>query len=180
MPTCLPLKYIFNPDTMPSQYSWMTAPRRISRRFTTLEGWREIGGGVYVVGSNFRAFAIEHQFDPENYNDDRTSWTRPSRSASGTSEYSGIQPWWNGNDARFSNAISGTGSVRDGKDVIEEKPYHVFTQREKWTVVGMIGVAGLFSGLSSNIYFPSLDAIAKVGASDLQSITRGFLTKGRT
>jgi MFS family permease len=28
--------------------------------------------------------------------------------------------------------------------------------------VGVIGVAGLFSGLSSNIYFPSLDAIAKV------------------
>lgn len=44
----------------------------------------------------------------------------------------------------------------------EEEAYHVFTQRQKWKVVLMIGLAGLFSGLSSNIYFPSLDVISKV------------------
>lgn len=42
------------------------------------------------------------------------------------------------------------------------EPYHVFGKRKKWFVVITIGVAGLFSGLSSNIYFPSLDAIAQV------------------
>ncbi|ORY12455.1 major facilitator superfamily domain-containing protein [Clohesyomyces aquaticus] len=47
------------------------------------------------------------------------------------------------------------------KEMQDEKPYHVFDKRKKWGVVVMIGVAGLFSGLSSNIYFPSLDAIAK-------------------
>lgn len=41
-------------------------------------------------------------------------------------------------------------------------PYHVFSHRMKWAIVILIGVAGLFSGLSSNIYFPALDAIAKV------------------
>lgn len=43
-----------------------------------------------------------------------------------------------------------------------EQPYHVFSRREKWFVIITIGVAGMFSGLSSNIYFPSLDAIARV------------------
>ncbi|KAH8122965.1 hypothetical protein ACSS6W_002139 [Trichoderma asperelloides] len=42
-----------------------------------------------------------------------------------------------------------------------EQPYHVFPKGLKRFLVGVIGVAGLFSGLSSNIYFPSLDAIAK-------------------
>lgn len=43
-----------------------------------------------------------------------------------------------------------------------KEPYHVFSHRMKWTIVILIGVAGLFSGLSSNIYFPALDAIAHV------------------
>ncbi|CZT48345.1 related to synaptic vesicle transporter SVOP and related transporters (major facilitator superfamily) [Rhynchosporium secalis] len=43
----------------------------------------------------------------------------------------------------------------------EDQPYHVFAKKQKWFVVLTIGAAGLFSGLSSNIYFPSLDAIAK-------------------
>jgi hypothetical protein len=43
-----------------------------------------------------------------------------------------------------------------------EKPYHVFTSSQKWMVVVLVSAAGLFSGLSSNIFLPSLDAIAKV------------------
>ncbi|KAK0612793.1 major facilitator superfamily domain-containing protein [Bombardia bombarda] len=42
-----------------------------------------------------------------------------------------------------------------------EQPYHVFTKWQKWFVIVIIGTAGLFSGLSSNIYFPALDQIAK-------------------
>ncbi|KAJ0283351.1 hypothetical protein COL940_004700 [Colletotrichum noveboracense] len=42
-----------------------------------------------------------------------------------------------------------------------DPPYHVFSKNEKWMVIVIIGAAGLFSGLSSNIYFPSLDAIAQ-------------------
>ncbi|KAL2880629.1 hypothetical protein SGCOL_004003 [Colletotrichum sp. CLE4] len=42
-----------------------------------------------------------------------------------------------------------------------EPPYHVFTKKQKWVVIVIIGVAGLFSGLSSNIYFPALDTIAR-------------------
>ncbi|KAF2105544.1 major facilitator superfamily domain-containing protein [Lophiotrema nucula] len=50
---------------------------------------------------------------------------------------------------------------------MSEKPYHAFSRRRKWCVVVMIGVAGMFSGLSSNIYSPALDAIAQVGISPL-------------
>ncbi|KAK3997031.1 major facilitator superfamily domain-containing protein [Cladorrhinum sp. PSN332] len=42
-----------------------------------------------------------------------------------------------------------------------ESPYHIFTKTQKWTLITIIGVAGLFSGLSSNIYFPALDQIAQ-------------------
>ncbi|KAK3321245.1 major facilitator superfamily domain-containing protein [Cercophora scortea] len=48
-----------------------------------------------------------------------------------------------------------------------QEPFHVFTKRERWFVIVIIGVAGLFSGLSSNIYFPALDQIATVSISPL-------------
>lgn len=53
--------------------------------------------------------------------------------------------------------------IVDSKSSPDSKePYHVFSHRMKWAIVILIGVAGLFSGLSSNIYFPALDAIAHV------------------
>lgn len=51
-----------------------------------------------------------------------------------------------------------------------KEPYHVFSHGKKWSIVILIGVAGLFSGLSSNIYFPALDAIAKVSLGDSNPI----------
>ncbi|KAI0913080.1 MFS general substrate transporter [Ustulina deusta] len=42
-----------------------------------------------------------------------------------------------------------------------QKHYHIFTLRQKWNLVFVIGAAGLFSGLSSNIYFPAEDQIAQ-------------------
>ncbi|TQN68602.1 Itaconate transport protein [Colletotrichum shisoi] len=47
-----------------------------------------------------------------------------------------------------------------GRPVEEAPSYHVFPRRQKWFVIAVIGAAGLFSGLSSNIYFPALDVIA--------------------
>ncbi|KAK8080787.1 MFS general substrate transporter [Apiospora hydei] len=41
-----------------------------------------------------------------------------------------------------------------------EKPFHVFPVSYKRLLIGIIGVAGLFSGLSSNIYFPATKTIA--------------------
>jgi hypothetical protein len=53
-----------------------------------------------------------------------------------------------------------------------EPPYHIFNKRQKWLVVGIIGVAGLFSGLSSNIYFPSLDTIARASSSSNTNLSQ--------
>ncbi|KAL5329218.1 hypothetical protein ACEPPN_002728 [Leptodophora sp. 'Broadleaf-Isolate-01'] len=44
---------------------------------------------------------------------------------------------------------------------LPEPPYHVFTLAKKKQLVYIVSVAGLFSPLSSNIYFPALGEIAK-------------------
>lgn len=43
-----------------------------------------------------------------------------------------------------------------------EPPYHVFTLAKKKQLVYIVSLAGLFSPLSSNIYFPALGQIATV------------------
>ncbi|PVH89914.1 MFS general substrate transporter [Cadophora sp. DSE1049] len=44
---------------------------------------------------------------------------------------------------------------------LPDPPYHVFTLAKKKQLVYIVSLAGLFSPLSSNIYFPALGAIAK-------------------
>jgi len=46
--------------------------------------------------------------------------------------------------------------------VLPEPPYHVFSQKRKKQLVYIVSLAGLFSPLSSNIYFPALGQIADV------------------
>ncbi|KAF2676917.1 MFS general substrate transporter [Lentithecium fluviatile CBS 122367] len=149
---------------MSSTYSWARQTRRISRRFTTLEGWRELGNGVYASGgTGLRVFSTQNQFDPEAYHDDRTSWTRRSRSTQSSFK---ATPW-QGDAQSEAGWLASPVRLSEIKDAeveagpVEEEAYHVFEKREKWSVVAMIGFAGLFSGLSSNIFFPALDAIAK-------------------
>ncbi|KAK0631262.1 major facilitator superfamily domain-containing protein, partial [Immersiella caudata] len=43
----------------------------------------------------------------------------------------------------------------------KQEPYHVLTSRKKLQLVLIVSLAGLFSPLSSNIYFPALGAIAE-------------------
>ncbi|KAH6972475.1 major facilitator superfamily transporter [Ilyonectria sp. MPI-CAGE-AT-0026] len=69
-------------------------------------------------------------------------------------------------DSRSTESRQDTHNPFDDSNTAEavaepEPPYHIFSQKQKWFVIAIIGVAGLFSGLSSNIFFPSLDAIAK-------------------
>lgn len=45
---------------------------------------------------------------------------------------------------------------------LPEPPYHVFTLAKKIQLVYIVSLAGLFSPLSSNIYFPALGQIATV------------------
>jgi hypothetical protein len=45
---------------------------------------------------------------------------------------------------------------------LPEPPYHVFTLAKKRQMVYVVSLAGLFSPLSSNIYFPALSQISTV------------------
>lgn len=131
--------------------AFVSLPTQITRRFTTLEGFREIGD-LYVAGSNIRVFSVRNQFDSELYEDDRTTRTLSSRSSTrrvATLSQIGDE------EGRLN--LTGV----DDKP-LPEAPYHVYSNRKRWLVVILIGSAGLFSGLSSNIYFPALDAISKV------------------
>ncbi|XXH04580.1 hypothetical protein Hte_010997 [Hypoxylon texense] len=69
------------------------------------------------------------------------------------------------NDATVETSIS-TGQPCDASAAISldraprNIPYSVFTKGEKWTLVGMVAVAGLFSPLPANIYFPAIPTLA--------------------
>jgi hypothetical protein len=153
---------------------WGNRVRRASRRFTTFEGWREVGQGVYsAAGSSIRFIVVNPEFEDGYSFSGVPSWTRPGKPRmfevySATSNY---RPGTirdtpddvdliDGQHELLALPLTSTSNGALQKQL--EPPYHIFSNRKKWVVVWIIGTAGLFSGLSSNIYFPSLDAIAKV------------------
>lgn len=166
-----------------------TTSTDVQRRFTTLEGYREAGKGIYLVGGS-RITAIKLDSKPREFYDsewgkvdERPDSTRNSRKeqfrlasralndtpSSPTSRTPApgntfLQP----EEARRNLAV-GPGDVeimtnRLPPPASADQAFHIFNKRQKWTVIGIIGMAGLFSGLSSNIYFPSLEAISKVSS----------------
>lgn len=151
-PNCYRIMAAPNVETVDRQTQ---EPRHISRRFTTLEGWHEVRTGVYSLGQRTLALSFAEQFDLERYNDDRTSFVALSKSQTNDSGRSKFRQ-----DEEASRGNQSFHSARGSMTL--ERPYHIYSSRQKWSVVVLIGVAGLFSGLSSNIYFPSLDAIARV------------------
>ena len=44
--------------------------------------------------------------------------------------------------------------------VERDPPYHIFNKKQKWLLVYIVSIAGMFSPLSSNIYFPAINAIS--------------------
>lgn len=159
------------------------------RRFTTLEGWREVGQGVYLAAgltvSSVAYGANQHpRYYPEwgrfddsessrtrisKYEEQRRTFSLASRSFRTNSSQSFANPFISPEEAEAersnggADAGSGTlGGVLEADQPRSQQPFHIFSKKQKWVVVVIIGIAGLFSGLSSNIYFPSLDAIARV------------------
>jgi hypothetical protein len=51
---------------------------------------------------------------------------------------------------------------------LPEPPYHVFSSRKKKCLMYLVSVAGIFSSLSSNIYFPALGQISRVSLPPFQ------------
>ncbi|KAK3937506.1 major facilitator superfamily domain-containing protein [Diplogelasinospora grovesii] len=70
-------------------------------------------------------------------------------------------------DEENSGQASARTAVGIGSITRPEPPYHIFTTTKKWQLVYIVSLAGLFSPLSSNIYFPALGAIAKEMKTDV-------------
>ena len=86
-------------------------------------------------------------------------------------------------DSSTSNIMEGMADNNNNNNNAEV-PYHVFTNRKKWELVLIVSLAGLFSSLSSNIYFPALGAIAEVRPQenkkgDIADASRPFTPKSR-
>ncbi|KAH7355945.1 major facilitator superfamily domain-containing protein [Pyrenochaeta sp. MPI-SDFR-AT-0127] len=43
-----------------------------------------------------------------------------------------------------------------------EEPYSIYTTKEKWLIVAMVAMAGFYSPLPANIYFPAIPTLARV------------------
>lgn len=99
---------------------------------------RTTGGAAgRLTRQAFSYFYTTPDLDPDRYNPDRRRQT--SRET-------------------FSSETSSSGnSVED-----DEEEYSVFPKLQKRLLITLIAVAGSISGLSSNIYFPSQNAISKV------------------
>lgn len=150
---------------------------------------QEIRRSIYATAaSGIQVFSQDPDFAPDRYRDDeqqsptrlsqRDRFRLSSRRSRGTTPASSIfeDGVWTGDrlesenpfdDSRSTEPRQDTQNPFDDSNTAEavaepEPPYHIFSQKQKWFVIAIIGVAGLFSGLSSNIFFPSLDAIARV------------------
>jgi hypothetical protein len=138
------------------------------RRFTTLEGWREIGSGVYAMGSsNIRMFSFRHQFDPEHSQYTGFDFTQTlDHAQTAVTKRQSLVQHRTSSEGTIGKAI---GSVRDEKmcpmaisEDESEEPYHVYTLKEKWTLVAIAGAAASFPMLTFNMYLPALGRIATV------------------
>ncbi|KAL6243893.1 hypothetical protein RBB50_009327 [Rhinocladiella similis] len=73
---------------------------------------------------------------------------------------------------------NGQVELESGRETTQEKPYSVFSTNEKRIIVLAGSLAGFFSPLTSSIYFPALDTIAKalhVSDSDINLTVTTYL-----
>ncbi|ESZ94697.1 hypothetical protein SBOR_4948 [Sclerotinia borealis F-4128] len=63
-------------------------------------------------------------------------------------------------EGQDSTVTTAANSIYVAKRESEEPPYHVFSMTKKRQLVYLVSLAGLFSPLSSNIYFPALKEIS--------------------
>ncbi|KAF3025131.1 hypothetical protein E8E14_014676 [Neopestalotiopsis sp. 37M] len=171
------------------------AERHVPRRFSTIEGWRQVAHNLYyATGHGLITISTYPDFDSIHHDNGDIITRQVSGTAHNDStNESTLQPADNedpfadpipvednyrpGAEHLFTNGPSSPkpgerhSSSQETKNCPADEPYHVFTSRQRWFVVVIIGAAGLFSGLSSNIYFPALDAIAQDLNVTLQAVS---------
>lgn len=163
--------------------TWYVIDKRLSQRFTTLEGWREIGLGIYTMGSsNIRMFSPRNQFDPESFRDetDDIIYTTspdappvPSKKTLSLIEYkttaaSSVYPADEKSsptptpDQRLSTVSFYEVVIPKPEKPRLVEPYHVFTDKEKWIVVAIVSATGMLPVLTFYTYLPGIMSIATV------------------
>ncbi|KAF2259214.1 MFS general substrate transporter [Lojkania enalia] len=116
--------------------------------------------------SNIRFFNIRHQFDPEQYRDNRiptssAQITRADCSKRPLTTYSNGQPFEDWYRAKHIAKKAIASSHAPLAVVPEEEPYHVFSHRRKWVITVIVGIYGLFPAISPNIYLPALAKVSE-------------------
>lgn len=111
---------------------------------------------MFALGQKTLIFTFADQLDLERDNNHGDTLSAPSLNQKAPERG---HEWLPNNENSVEKNIA---IVEAGLPVSHDNPYHVFTSGQKWRVVVLVSAAGLFSGLSSNIYFPALDLIAKV------------------
>jgi hypothetical protein len=198
-PPCL-----YKTDTTLAMYylrrSVISSPWRnsdLTQRSSVLAGgWRDLGSTMGAIRrASMLIITVDPQFDLERYHDENIS----TRSAMGDSrppsisthssspvaaardngnpfgDVFAIKPQYDAEDK--SDPFHDSHAVPPDVEASTEEPYHVFSRSKKWRLIIIIGIAGMFSGLSSNIFFPSLDAIAKASPRP-QSLRHMVATSG--
>jgi hypothetical protein len=109
-------------------------------------------------------FSLKHQFDSEAFHNE----SRPKSLEDVVPPVPKILPkeeWIRISKGTGKETI---GSIRDEKIRENVEPegmdmsYHCYSRREKWEVVAIVGIVGLFPGLTANIYLPTLNAVGVV------------------
>lgn len=134
-----------------------------STPFAARRAWRNTTGNISraMNRSSMMVFADFNSFDESPGN---------SRQAGRESQHSGFSSYFSEPDfgPDFDPDIkSAAVSVSEKRQSVEEilkpdPPYHIFTLAKKKQMVYIVSLAGLFSPLSSNIYFPALGQISRV------------------
>lgn len=124
--------------------------------FSSRQAWRNTTGGIQSRGMNRQSMLVFADFN--NFESPRSSRQYPIRRGDGDDNNYDVG---SGPDFDPDHKSTPVGEYSVEKN-LPEPPYHIFTLARKKQMVYIVSLAGLFSPLSSNIYFPALGQISKV------------------
>lgn len=117
----------------------------------TVQATQGMGRQSMLVFSDFNSFESP-----------RGSRSGPSRSRDDDEDYEFDPDFKPEFDPLHDEKKFGPESTYSLEKNLPDPPYHVFTLAKKKQMVYIVSLAGLFSPLSSNIYFPALGQISRV------------------
>lgn len=163
--------------------SWSLAS--VTRPLTTLEGWKEIGHGIYTMKSYIRTFptrGLSKKGRSDNQSDHRKEC--PEDPAKPATPYEG--QWRQTASHNRSSNMSGDTAVGTMSTELKmeqesqtsqqehgepptkienskiQPPAHTFTKRTRSLLVVLVAVAAMIPSLTADMYLPATPSISKV------------------